>query len=274
MKTGAGIVNGHRADALAIGNRGLQYGDGLFETVAVVGGQALLWERHWTRLVRDCGRLQLSPPREDAVLAAMDELALAPVCAVKIIVARAAQARGYRPSGTESDWIVTAHPFEPPAQERRSGIMATWCNVRLSTPNACAGMKTLNRLEQVLAQREWRPPVREGLMQDPAGLVIEGTMSNLFIVEAGRLVTPPLAECGITGVMRAAVMDAAAGQAIAVAVEPLTRARVEGADEIFLTNSLIGIWPVRDLAGQSFSAGPVSQRLLAVMEAQGDVATA
>ncbi len=270
---GESIVNGQRTDALAIGNRGLHYGDGLFETLVAAKGQPLLWDRHWQRLAQGCERLDLVLPAPGAIRAAIAELAGAePFCAVKIMVTRAAQARGYRPSGRGTDWIVSAHPWMPPTEERHAGVQATWCRLRLATPNACAGMKTLNRLEQVLAQREWKPPVREGLMQDPQGLVIEGTMSNIFVAKAGGLATPPLTDCGIAGVMRAAVIDAAMRHAIPVSIEPLTRARIEQADELFLTNSLIGIWPVRDLAGHAFDVGPVSQRLLAILQAQGDAA--
>ncbi|MDA8389709.1 MAG: aminodeoxychorismate lyase [Gammaproteobacteria bacterium] len=270
---GESIVNGYPADALAIGNRGLHYGDGLFETLAAVEGRPLLWDRHWQRLAEGCEQLGLAAPPADAVRAAIAQLSgKERFCAVKIMVTRAAHGRGYRPSGRAIDWIVSAYPWEPPAEERRTGVLAVWCRLRLAAPNACAGMKTLNRLEQVLAQREWDPPVREGLMQDPQGFVIEGTMSNIFVTETGRLATPPLTDCGIAGVMRAAVIDAALEHAIPVCIEPLTRARIEQADELFLTNSLIGIWPVRNLAGHAFAVGPLSRRLLAILRERGDAA--
>ena len=267
------IVNGHSGDALAITSRGLQYGDGLFETLAVVDGRPLLWARHWARLSEGCGRLDLAIPPADAIQAAITTLtAGAHVCAAKLLVARKGQGRGFRPTGSASDWMISVHPWTPPVRERQDGVLATWCAVRLATPNVCAGLKTLNRLEQVLAQREWQDPIREGLMQTRDGLVIEGTMSNVFIAESGGLVTPPLTDCGVAGVMRASVLEAAARDGIPVSIEPITQTRVERADELFLTNALIGIWPVSDLAGRTFSVGPLSQRLLAILHTQGDVA--
>jgi 4-amino-4-deoxychorismate lyase len=120
-----------------------------------------------------------------------------------------------------------------------------------------AGIKHLNRLEQVLARAEWRDDFAEGLMCGAEGEIIEGTMSNVFLVRHGALVTPDLALCGVEGVMRSLVLDAARRLGHAVQVRRVTQDDLAQAEEVFLTNSLIGIWPVRSLDRQSEERGAV-----------------
>jgi 4-amino-4-deoxychorismate lyase len=147
------------------------------------------------------------------------------------------------------------------------------CEARLGSNLQLAGIKHLNRLEQVLARQEWEEPdIREGLLLDEEGHVIEGTMSNLFAVKRGTLVTPDLTRCGVAGIMRTVVMEQAGHLGLDVSVKPLPLADVEQADELFLTNSLIGIWPVIGLENRTWSTGPVSRQLqkrLANMKTEG-----
>ena len=133
--------------------------------------------------------------------------------------------------------------------------------MRISKQPALAGIKHLNRLEQVLARAEWRDEFAEGLLCDSEENVIAGTMSNLFLVAAGTLRTPDLSESGVAGVVRAEILDTAARLGIRAEIGRITKSDVESADELFLTNSLIGIWPIARLESKSYVVGQITQTL-------------
>jgi 4-amino-4-deoxychorismate lyase len=136
------------------------------------------------------------------------------------------------------------------------------CTTRLGSNPQLAGIKHLNRLEQVLARQEWNDPdIREGLLLDAEGFMIEGTMSNLFTVTGKSLATPDLTGCGVAGIMRTVVLEQAASLGLDVTVKPLPLAAVQQADEVFLTNSLIGIWPMIELENRAWNPGPVTRQM-------------
>lgn len=247
----ATLINGDSPGQITAANRGLQYGDGLFETVAVVDGRPLLWDAHMARLQRDAHRLGFDPPPEERLTYEVAALArVHPQAVLKIVVVRAAQGRGYRGRTRESERVVTAWPW--PTLAPAGALDIAWCATPLARQPRLAGMKHLNRLEQVLAQNELDPACWEGLMQDTAGWVIEGTMSNVFIVSDGVLATPRLDQAGVAGVMRDQVLHRARERGIPVIVEALSRERVLAADEVFLTNSLMGVRTVRSLPGRVY----------------------
>ena len=259
------LVNGQAQEHIAVADRGLHYGDGLFETIAVNGGQPRLWERHWRRLSTACRRLGIPEP-DPAMLG--DEVRR--ICAgveqgvLKIILTRGEGGRGYRPPQTgRATRIMATYPWPAyPEAYWQQGVAVRVCATRLGRNPALAGMKHLNRLEQVLARNEWQDPhIAEGLMLDDNDHVIAGTMSNLFIVTAHGLVTPVLAACGVTGVMRSVILDLAAELDIAWEVAPLRLEDLDRADEVFLTNALIGIWPVRRIEQRDYSVGALTELL-------------
>ena len=243
------LINGVPAEQIAATDRGLHFGDGLFETIAVRHGQLLLWRRHWRRLVDGCVRLGLPVPDENDMLAEARA-----VCAgreravVKIIVTRGAGDRGYRMPGVVAPnrvVLATAWPVHP-ASHATAGVVVRVCSMRLGRNRLLAGIKHLNRLEQVLARAEWSDEsVAEGLLLDDSDHVIEATAANVFFVHGTLLVTPSVVQCGIAGVIRELILERAARLGFAVRVGAVTLADVWKADEIFLTNSVIGVWPVR-----------------------------
>lgn len=244
-------IDGEPGDRLDIRDRGLAYGDGLFETMALIDGQLRHAGRHLARLRRGCERLGMPTP--DASLwrrMLAPALVASPAKAVvKLIVTRGSGGRGYRPPGTPRPrWIVQRLPWpDYPDTQRREGIALRHCRTPLAINPALAGLKHLNRLEQVLARAEWDGPEEEGLMRDPAGQVICGTQSNLFWVEEGRLFTPPLDQCGIEGITRARIMDA-----LPVTVAACRPERLEQAEAVLVCNSLMGVVPVRRLDARLF----------------------
>ena len=200
------------AHSLAIDDRGLHYGDGLFETARCCHGNVRLLDAHLRRLRSGCERLGIAFPDESQLRAE-----IVTVCGevddgvLKIILTRGRGGRGYRPvPDMTATRIVALHPL--PIIDTTLPITVRWCDMRLGRNPSLAGMKHLNRLEQVLAQQEWRPSsiaegsIAEGLMLDTEGELVGGTMSNVFIVSGGLLITPDLRYCGVRGVMREEVL--------------------------------------------------------------------
>lgn len=259
-------VDGRAVAQVSALDRGLHYGDGLFETIACTSGHARLLELHLERLAEGCRRLGigLGDPgemrRELVALAAQ-----APRAVIKLLVTRgAAGARGYAVSGAESATrIVLRYPW--PAEDpqlAREGVRVRTATTRLGENPALAGLKHCNRLEQVLARREWTDPtIADSLMYSSAGALVSGTMSNVFIVRDSSLQTPRLERCGVAGVMRRTVLQAAGMAGIAAQECTLRAADLQSAEEVFLTNALIGIHPVREVDGTPRVAGAVTRGL-------------
>jgi len=244
-------------------DRGLAFGDGVFRTLAVRAGRPLNWSWHQRRLQADCALLRLAAPAEGVL---REEVArVAPGDAVvKIIVTRGVSARGYGIAGASgATRVVAAHPpsAHDPARAR-DGVTVHRCALVLSEQPRLAGAKTLNRLENVLARSEWDDPaIAEGLLADARGRVVEGTMSNLFVVKGGAAATPDLSRCGVVGAQRERVRELLAAEGVACAVRDLSWNEVESADELFLTNSLIGAWPVARLGERRWQPGAVTRRV-------------
>jgi len=248
------LIDGIPAVVVPAADRGLQYGDGLFETIAVVDGRPCLWDRHLARLRAGCLRLAIPLPDPDLLQAEVLSLAKGQGRAVlKLTVTRGEGGRGYRPPHpARPRRILRLHPWpdHPPAW-RSAGVRVRYCRTRLGHQPLLAGLKHLNRLEQVLARAEWDDPdIGEGLMLDLDGTVVEGTQTNLFALTAGRLVTPLLDRCGVNGVVRQVVIETAWMQGLAVEEARLTPAELAQADALFLASSLAGLWPVRELDGR------------------------
>ncbi|TBV12102.1 aminodeoxychorismate lyase [Stutzerimonas kirkiae] len=261
-------VDGQPDERLAISDRALAYGDGLFETMRVERGRPCLFERHMARLRDGCGRLRI--PLDDALLRS-EVLAY---CAqfergvAKLIVTRGDGLRGYAPpTPSIARRILQSAPLPAyPAVHGESGVELFPCRTRLAEQPLLAGLKHLNRLEQVLARGEWQDAAfAEGLMCDTSGRVIEGVFSNLFLVLDGRLLTPSLQRCGVAGVMRAEIIERAAAAGMLVEQRDISVEELQRAEEIFLCNSLYGIWPVRRLRQRIWPVGGVTRKLQALL---------
>ncbi len=275
MSSASVLVNGVAMETVSVRDRGFQYGDGLFETIAVHRGASLLWERHIQRLLAGAVRLGMLPP-EAALLRAEAEQLCRDVerGVLKIILTRGIATRGYRPDASAATTrVLSLSPWpEYPPSWSAAGVAVRLCQTRLAAQPRLAGLKHLNRLEQVLARAEWGDDYAEGLMQDESGNVIEGTMTNVFLVEQGTLCTPEVTRCGVEGVMRGAALEQAKRLGIVCRVGPVTPAQLERADEIFLTNSLIGLWPVQRIEKRSYGIGQTTRTLqTALRDADGVV---
>ncbi len=262
------LVNGRAGDSISVLDRGLQYGDGVFETIACRRGIARFLAWHLERLALGCERLripvQLSEIRDEVRMLARE----ADSAIIKVMLTRGPGiARGYAPTGSEKPTRITfrqAWPSEDPAA-RQDGVRVRIAALRLGENPALAGLKHLNRLEQVLARMESMSTageaVAESLLFSRSGKLVSGSMSNIFIVRDSRVQTPRIDVCGVSGVMRRVVLSEAARAGIVAEECSLEAADLNGAQEIFLTNARIGIWPVCALEARAFSPGPVTRRL-------------
>ena len=251
------LLDGQSADAALLDDRGLNYADGVFETIALRDGCLLSWGAHVERLRRGCDVLGLVPPSVDLLSDEAHAVANGESRGiVKIVLTRGSGGRGYRPpSPSDTRRIVVWRDWPTGLDSNDLSPVLTWvCQHRLGSNPQLAGIKHLNRLEQVLASAEWPGPhYFEGLMQDFDGMLIEGTRSNVFVLRNGALLTPELTRCGIAGVVRAAVIDAALRLGIATQICSLALTSLVATDEMFICNSVFGLRIVGqvDHCGQS-----------------------
>lgn len=259
------LVNGEARDGIGLADRGLQYGDGVFETIAVAEGRPRHWPRHMARLRAGCERLDLPAPDEQRLRFEAEHLINGQShCVIKIILTRGNGGTGYQlPAQTRTNRIVRCLPWpDYPAAHARQGVEVNLCQMRLGHNPVLAGIKHLNRLEQVLASREWQQQaVQEGLLLDGAERVIEGSRSNLFLVKDGQISTPDLSQCGVAGVMRSVVLETCTALGLGGEIKAIPLAALNASDELFLCNSLMGLWPVVRVAEQVFPVGPITRRL-------------
>jgi 4-amino-4-deoxychorismate lyase len=238
-------------------DRGLAYGDGVFETLLVHQGQPVWWHEHWQRLTHGVQVLGLPLPDQAQVRRECENLlAESPSAVLKIILTRGSGGRGYAvPTEPLATVVVSSHPAPPPLREP---VALRWCQTTLAIQPALAGIKHLNRLEQVLARAEWQDPaIHDGLMCDGEDRVISATSANLFALVGGRWLTPGVARCGIAGISRGWLLDNVAEAAEA----DLSAAEVSHAEALFLCNAVRGILPVRRLGAREW---PASEAVAAI----------
>jgi 4-amino-4-deoxychorismate lyase len=243
--------------ALAPGNRGLAYGDGLFETMRAHRGALPWWDAHWARLARGGKRLGIALPDEAFVRAQAGALLAGGNGGddngddvLKLLVVRGGNARGYAPAtGAEPAWQLSRHVL--PVAPSADGLRLHWCETRLAAQPALAGLKHCNRLEQVLARAESDAAgCDEGLVRDGDGQVVSATSANLFVLREGRWHTPPIDRCGVAGTCRMHLLPA-----LDALEARLSVADVEGADAIFLCNAVRGILPVASVGSRRWPPG-------------------
>lgn len=267
------LINGVAADYLTVNDRVIHYGDGLFETILCDDNELYYWQQHFHRLRVSAQRLKITCPDESVLLDDIKQLVEKnrPVqaCVIKIILSRGAGERGYRFSKNNvSSRLVLLSDLDTGYSSILSKTLLSGelfiCEQQVSINENLAGMKHLNRLENVMARNEWddkQGRIIDGLMLNADRYVIEGTMSNLFGVKDRQLYTPGLERSGISGVMRDVVIKQADKHYLQVSVTDLRIEDLFEMDEIFITNSLIGMKRVTKLGNTTYKDQPVSELL-------------
>lgn len=270
-------THGEVQSHVAVDERALQYGDGLFETVAIRRSKPRLWDFHFERLAEGCALLNFRTPKESDLLRGIEQVLqtsnVPPAYAVvKLIVSAGVGKRGYGRERIESPTIwyraFAARPL--PAAHYEDGVNVTVCNTRLATGSVFAGLKTLNRLEQVLARSELQGTnFFEGLTFDSADNLICASMSNVFLVKQNRVFTPPVDQCGVAGVMRRFVIDNLQESGTPVNIEAISHSKLKAADEVFLSNSQFGVLPVRSCDDHEWPVGELTQHTMTLLGESG-----
>jgi len=259
------LVNGRRESSISPFDRGFAYGDGVFRTLSTKGGQVLSWRRHLIRLQTDCNALGIVCPSEEVLLADIAKLLTgAEDCVIKIIITRGESERGYAvpPLAQPTRVVIKAMFPAYPEQYFSDGVALHLCQTRLAHQPRLAGIKHLNRLENVLARMEWvDAQVADGLLLDLDGNVIECTMSNLFIRLGDTLITPDLSRCGVAGITRERILEIAPDLGYTAEIKHVRLSELMDADEILICNSLYGAWNVRRLADRIWPLGVLAAKL-------------
>lgn len=257
------MVNGNNGDSISLQDRGLHYGDGLFETIAYDSGKLLLWSQHMQRLQAGSERLGLPVIPEQQWLDDIQQLSFEqPRAVIKIIQTRGPGGRGYYATELTPTRIVSLYPWPSYPESNGQGVKLRFCETNVSVNSTLAGLKHLNRLDNVLARNEWHDPaIAEGLMLDGIGMVIEGTMSNVFGIKDNVLYTPDLTRAGVAGVVRDEILQLAGKQGMDIRCMDISQQQLLDMDELFISNSVIGIWPVIQLDNHRWTKGPVTNKI-------------
>jgi len=259
------LINGKAFDQIEVFDRALHYGDGVFETIAIQDGKVLCFDEHLNRLEKGCKKIKI--PVQDKKIIKNEILSLTENtdrAVVKIIITRGQGGRGYKiPDNIESTRIISLFPWPDYSSELSIfGIKTKLCNYRYSNNPVLAGIKHLNRLEQILARAEWGDKkIIEGIVMNSDNYIIEGTMSNIFCILEKTLYTPDLSLCGIEGIVREKIINLADKLKFKIEIKKITLDFLLNAEEIFMCNSLIGIWPINSIDEKLFLEHKETQKI-------------
>lgn len=258
------IINGSFDAMLSPLDRGFAYGDGVFRTMKMVQGLPEKWPLHYQKLVADCAVINIVCPSAEILMSDLQQLFTPndlleyPFAVAKIIITRGEGNRGYAPPAiTAPTRVVIKSPMpEYPPERFNEGIHLIVCETRLAAQPILAGIKHLNRLENVLARMEWAEThigngIADGIMLDTQGNVIECTAANIFARFGDKLITPSLAECGIGGITRQRIINIAHLLGLTIVIEIINLEMLYSADEVIICNSLYSAWQVKTVQGKS-----------------------
>lgn len=250
-------------------DRGLAYGDGLFETIRVMNGRPLFLSRHLSRLMSGLGVLRLTVPwNEDALSAAIQALIETNGVGnglIRLVISRGRGPRGFDiPTESAPSLIVQSAP-QPPAPPPASVIVVPW---RTDPASPLLKLKSLSALDKVLAKDYARQAgADEALFQNIQGQLTEGTSSNLFLVQEGRLLTPALS-CGLlAGITRSVLLELTASMGGRIIETEVSLEQLLNAQEAFLTNAATGLRPIGTVAGRPVSTSQPGELTTKLAEA-------
>jgi 4-amino-4-deoxychorismate lyase len=263
------IINGNVLGSISPLDRGLAYGDGVFRTVKIVDKMPKEWPAHYQKLVADCGAIGIVCPSAELLISDLHQLfELGEIAVSKIIITRGDGERGYAPPAITAPMrLVIKSPMPTyPATHYGKGVRLHVCTTRLAHQPSLAGIKHLNRLENVLARMEWHDPyVADGLMFDFQGHVIECTTANIFARFGDILLTPSLHHCGIAGITRQRILDFAYTLELKTKIESFDLKKLLSADEIIICNSLYGAWQVSEVQDKTWPQLPLAENIRRIL---------
>ncbi|MCG7496997.1 aminodeoxychorismate lyase [Vibrio sp. Of7-15] len=259
------LVNGIKRTELSIADRGFQYGDGCFTTMLVKGGNIQLWLYHKERLQLALSRLSIKEPDWEAIQEWLVSVqSPKTLYGIKILISRGQGGRGYGSDGCNATQVVISS-FDFPKHYLEwadKGIDLAICKTQLGHNPLLAGIKHNNRLEQVLIKQELsRLNAIDGVVCGLDGNVVETSVANLFWVRDKVLYTPATTLAGVDGVMRRHVLSLTKSIGLCYKVVTWPLEQLLGADEVFITNSLMQIVPVNRIGSQEFTSHTVTRQI-------------
>ncbi|MDH5517754.1 MAG: aminodeoxychorismate lyase [Gammaproteobacteria bacterium] len=264
------LVNGIATELLSVYDRAVNYGDGVFETIAVSGRQLHYWQAHFQRLTQGCQRLSITAPAETALLADIAKLSFPDAPSVlKIVLTRGQGRRGYATTGDEQPAVILSLSNWPEfvSSYQQQGIHLRLCQHRLIINPVLAGIKHLNRLDQVMARNEWHnEQIQEGLMLDQHGYLLEGISTNLFVMMDNQWFTAAASECAVAGIMRNAIISISARIGIPIEERKIHQSELSSVQQMMVCNSIWGLVPVISCDQYRFQTGDICSRLQSEIE--------
>jgi 4-amino-4-deoxychorismate lyase len=255
-------------------DRGFSYGDGVFRTMKIRNGLPVSWPFHYQKLVADCAAIGIVCPSAELLMADLQKLFERELFSedltqvAKIIITRGEGERGYAPPVITVPTRVLIKSGLPHYAECNydKGVQLHVCDIKLAAQAKLAGIKHLNRLENVLARMEWREDtIFDGLLLDQSGNVIECTMSNVFARFGSELLTPDLSQCGVSGITRQRILGLGGVLGLNVGVKSLTLEQILQADEIIICNSLFGAFQVTQINNKTWPQQVLAAKIRAVV---------
>jgi 4-amino-4-deoxychorismate lyase len=245
------LINGSFDYAISPFDRGFAYGDGVFRTLVMRAGVPESWPLHYQKLVADCAAINIVCPSAELLMSDMQQLFTPDEVAIaKIIVTRGEGNRGYTPPAITAPMRVVTKSAMPEYPEDcfTDGVNLIVCETRLALQPKLAGIKHLNRLENVLARMEWNDPnIAAGILLDTNDNVIECTAANIFARFGDTLITPSLAQCGVAGITRQRILELAHTLSLKTKVETFNLGKLFAADEVIICNSIYDAWQVKSI---------------------------
>lgn len=265
------LVNGKPNQCVSALDRGMLYGHTVFETVGIVNGSPVLLAEHLDRLNKGCERLDLPisiPQIESELSTLIEHIEAKQNFVARITISMGEGGRGYlTPEDKRATRILSLHGY--PAHSRHlafEGVRLGLSDVKLGAQPMLAGIKHGNRLEQIIARSRWERDWNEALLCDQNGYVIEGTQSNVIIVKNRVAFTPIIDACGVEGVIKSWALLRLKELGVSCQSVRLSVQDVTEADEVFLTNSIIGVWPVKHFLEREYRVFSTAQQLMKLIQ--------
>ena len=257
-------IDGEAAEGLAASlatDRGFALGDGVFRTMRVTDGRIVAWRLHREKLLSDASRigLEASPSAIERLEKDLADLAsIHPHAIARVTLTAGGGPRGYaRVAAGSLRLVLRGDALVADAPDPGLPATVRICALRLALQPRLAGIKHLNRLEQVLARAEWDDPgIDEGLMLDAQGSLVCGTMSNLFLQREGRWITPKLDRCGVSGVQRQRILEWAKACGVSIEETRIPGAWLHEPMGLLISNSVIGVRWVGSVDGRATTGRP------------------